>query len=258
MTDTELVLTQRDGPVGIVELNRPEVLNALSPEMLAALCSALEALSNDPDIRAIVITGGPKVFAAGADIKAMANASPMDIIAMNTRGYWESIWRINKPMVASVSGYAYGGGCELAMSCDLIVAAETARFAQPEIKLGIMPGAGGTQRLARALGYYRAMELVLLGEPITGEEAFRYGLANRVVPTERCLDEALALAKAIAERPPVAVRMAREALRIGAETTLRDGLEVERRNYLLLYDTADQKEGMAAFLEKRLPNFLGK
>jgi enoyl-CoA hydratase len=258
MPDEQLIITRRDGAAGVVTLNRPEALNALSPQMLAALCAALEALEQDPQVRAIVITGGPRVFAAGADIKAMANASPMEMLALNTRSYWERIWKISKPLIAAVCGYAYGGGCELALSCDLIVAAETARFAQPEIKLGIMPGAGGTQRLARTLGYYRAMEMVLLGEPISGEEAQRCGLANRVTPPERCLDEALALAKTIAERPPLAVRMAREALRLGAETTLRDGLELERRNYLLLYDTADQKEGMAAFLEKRTPHFKGE
>jgi enoyl-CoA hydratase len=258
MSDEALVMVRRDGPVGVATLNRPKVLNALSPQMLAALCEALEALEAEMAIRAIVITGGPRAFAAGADIRAMANASPVDILEMNTLAYWQRLRQISKPLIAAVSGYAYGGGCELALTCDLIVAAETARFAQPEIKLGIMPGAGGTQRLSRALGPYRAMELVLLGDPITGEEAYRLGLANRVVPAERCLDEAMALARLIAERPPVAVRLAREALRYGLETTLRDGLEVERRNYLLLFDTADQKEGMAAFLEKRPPAFRGK
>lgn len=258
MVELEPVLTQRNGPVGIVQLNRPEVLNALSLQMLAALCEALAALDIEPEIRAVVITGGPRVFAAGADIQMLANASPMDILSMNTRSYWECIWNIGKPLIAAVNGYAYGGGCELAMSCDLIVAADTARFAQPEIKLGIMPGAGGTQRLARALGYYRAMEMVLTGEPISAVEAFRCGLVNRLVPAERCLDEALALAGLIAERPPIAVRLAREALRLGAEMDLRAGMELERRNYLLLFDTSDQQEGMAAFLEKRPPHFTGK
>jgi len=258
MPEEGFVIVEREGSVGVVRLNRPEALNALSPQMLAALCETLEALEGEAGIGAIVISGDRRAFAAGADVRAMAQASPMEIATMNTRAYWQRIWRINKPLIAAVSGYAYGGGCELAMSCDLIVAAENARFSQPEIKLGIMPGAGGTQRLARAVGPYRAMEMVLLGEAISGEEAYRYGLANRVVPPERCLDEAVELGRRIAERPAVAVRLAREALRYGIETTLRDGMEVERRNYLLLYDTDDQKEGMAAFLEKRSPEFEGK
>jgi enoyl-CoA hydratase len=180
------------------------------------------------------------------------------MIRLDTRSYWLRLWGLKKPLIAAVSGYAYGGGCELALACDLIVASETARFAQPEIKLGIMPGAGGTQRLARALGFYRAMEMVLTGEPISGAEAYTCGLVNRVVPIERYLDEALELARLIAERPPVAIRLAREALRLGIETTLRDGLELERRNFLLLFDTYDQQEGMQAFLEKRPPRFLGR
>lgn len=159
MPDEQLVMTRRDGPVGVATLNRPEALNALSPQMLAALCDTLEALDTETAIRAIVVTGGPRVFAAGADIRVLANASPLEIMELNTLAYWQRLRRINKPLIAAVNGYAYGGGCELAMSCDLIVAAETARFAQPEIKLGIMPGAGGTQRLARSVGPYRAMEM---------------------------------------------------------------------------------------------------
>jgi enoyl-CoA hydratase len=164
----------------------------------------------------------------------------------------------SKPLIAAVQGYAYGGGCELAMACDLIVAAEDARFGQPEIKLGIMPGAGGTQRLARALGPYRAMEMILTGEPISGREAYINGLANRAVPAEQVVTEALELARRIAAQPPIAVRLAREAVRCGVETTLRDGIEVERRNFLLLFDTHDQAEGMQSFLEKRPPEFTGE
>lgn len=254
----ELVLIERIEAVGLVQLNRPDALNALSPEMLSALCSALEDLEGDPQIRVCVLTGSPHAFAAGADIRAMARSTPSDVIRMNTLSYWQRLRRINKPLVAAVSGYAYGGGCELAMACDLIVASENARFAQPEIKLGIMPGAGGTQRLARAIGPYRAMELILTGEPLGAQEALAAGLVNRVVPPERCLDEALELARIIAARPPVAVRLAREAVRFGIENTLVAGLEVERRNFILLFDTQDQKEGMAAFLEKRPPHFSGK
>lgn len=253
-----LVLVDKQPPVAVVRLNRPEVLNALSPEMLAMLSQALARLDEDDAIRAMVITGGERAFCAGADIQVMASASPMDILRRNTLEAWLRIRRLNKPLIAAVNGYAYGGGCELALICDLIVAAENARFAQPEIKLGIMPGAGGTQRLSKAIGPYRAMEMILTGEPLSAQEAFANGLVNRVVPPERCLDEALELARAISARPPVAVRLAREAVRLGVETTLREGLEIERRNYLLLYDTLDQKEGMAAFLERRPPQFKGE
>lgn len=258
MEGSKLVIVEQDGAVSVVTLNRPEAMNALSPEMLGVLCETLEMQDRDPQVRVIIITGSRRVFAAGADIQAMSKASPVDILTTGTLSYWQRIRRINKPLIAAVSGYAYGGGCELAMQCDLIVASETARFAQPEIKLGIMPGAGGTQRLAKAIGPYRAMELILTGEPISAQEAFAAGLVNRVVPAERYLDEARELARVIAARPPIAVRLAREAVRYGVENTLRDGLEVERRNFTLLFDTADQKEGMAAFLEKRSPNFKGE
>jgi len=258
MTES-LVLLEKDGPhVGIVTLNRPKVLNALSPDVLEALCQALETLNADPDIRAIILTGNARAFAAGADIQAMVAATPSDILRTNTLKYWQRIQDIEKPLIAAVSGFAFGGGCELAMCCDLIVASETARFGQPEIKVGIMPGAGGTQRLTKAIGPYRAMEMVLTGEPITAQEAFAYGLVNRVVPVERYLDEAKELARTIAARPPIAIRLAREALKYGVETTLRDGMMVERRNFVLLFDTEDQKEGMQAFLEKREPKFIGK
>lgn len=252
------VLIERYGAVGVVRLNRPQVLNALSPQMLSGLCDALEQLDSEPEIRVVILTGSERAFAAGADISVLASASPTDILAMNTLSYWQRIRRISKPLIAAVSGVAYGGGCELALACDLIVASETARFAQPEVKLGIMPGAGGTQRLARAIGPYRAMEIVLTGEPVSAQELFFRGLINRLVPGERLLDEAKELALLIASRPPVAVRLAREAVRFGVENTIQTGLEVERRNYLLLYRTADQKEGMAAFLEKRRPQFKGK
>jgi len=253
-----IVLREQDGAIGIVRLNRPDALNALSPEMLAAVCDALEDFDADEMVRVMILTGSDRAFAAGADIKAMSDAVPMNIIRMNTLSYWQRMQRINKPVIAAVSGYAFGGGCELAMQCDLIVASETASFAQAEIRVGIMPGAGGTQRLARAIGPYRAMEMVLTGEPISAAEAFAHGLVNRVVPVERYFEEALELAEVIASRPPVAVRLAREALRHGVETTMREGLMVERRNYYLTFDTEDQKEGMRAFIEKRKPNFKGR
>ena len=254
----EFVLIEKQGAVAIARLNRPDKLNALSPEMLTSLAEALESLNKDDAVRAIVLTGSERAFAAGADIEAMAKASPVDMLLRNTRQYWQRLWALDKPLIAAVSGVALGGGCELAMLCDLIVAGESARFGQPEIKLGIMPGAGGTQRLARAVGPYRAMEMILTGEPISAAEAQRAGLVNRVVPDDQVLEEALALARLIAERPPVAVRLARKALRYGMERTMLEGLEMERRNYRLLYDTEDQKEGMQAFLEKRPPKFKGR
>ncbi|MCB9135424.1 MAG: enoyl-CoA hydratase/isomerase family protein [Anaerolineales bacterium] len=258
MTES-FVLFEKDGPhVGLLTLNRPKVLNALSPEVLDALCQGLEILNADPEVRVIIITGNARAFAAGADIQVMANASPMEIIRRNTLQYWQRIQAIEKPIIAAVSGFAFGGGCELAMACDLIVASETAKFGQPEIKVGIMPGAGGTQRLAKAVGPYRAMEMVLTGESITAREAFAFGLVNRVVPVERYLEAAKELAHLISARPPVAIRLAREAVKYGVEATLRDGLMVERRNFVLLFDTEDQKEGMAAFLEKREAEFSGK
>lgn len=254
---TKFVLVERNEAVAIVTLSRPDKLNALSPELLAELVAVLEKLNADTDVRAFVLTGGPKVFAAGADIESMAKATPIDTYVRKTRELWHRIWLLDKPLIAAVNGVAFGGGCELAMSCDLIVAGESARFGQPEIKLGIMPGAGGTQRLTRVVGPYRAMEMVLTGEPISAQEALNVGLVNRVVPDNKVLEEALTLAQVIAERPPVAVRLARQALRFGMERTLLEGLEIERRNYLMLYDTDDQKEGMSAFLQKRKARFRG-
>lgn len=262
MVENELVLTQiipdTDSRVGLISLNRPKVLNALSPDMLSAICEGMEYLEKTNQVRVIVITGNPRTFAAGADIKAMAKAFPTDIVEANTIQYWKRIWKTPVPLIAAVSGYAYGGGCELAMSCDIIVASETAKFAQPEIKLGIIPGAGGTQRLVKAIGPYRAMEMVLTGEPISAKEAKNFGLVNRIVPVERYLDEALDIARTIAGRPPIAIQKARECLLHGLMHTMAEGMELERKNFILLFDTNDQKEGMTAFLEKRTPIFTGK
>jgi enoyl-CoA hydratase len=254
----DLVLIDREGAVGLVRLNRPDKLNALSPDMLSALADALDDLDADEDIRVIVITGNERAFAAGADIEAMSNFSSEDVLRVNTRQYWLRMWRVGKPLIAAVSGFAFGGGCELALQCDLIVASETAKFAQPEIKLGVMPGAGGTQRLAKAIGPYRAMEMERTGEPITAQQAFEANLVNRVVPVERYLDEAMELARLIAARPPIAVRRAREAFKQGLWGTMQEGMDLERENFVSLFDTEDQKEGMAAFLEKRPPQFRGK
>ncbi|HJS28479.1 MAG TPA: enoyl-CoA hydratase-related protein [Anaerolineales bacterium] len=258
MSENAFVQTKRIDNIAIVRLNRPDVLNALSPEVLADLCEALEVLDSAPEVRVIVLTGGERAFAAGADITVLVDASSADVVGRNTRRFWTRIRQIQKVIIAAVSGFAYGGGCELAMLCDLIVASESARFAQPEIKVGIIPGAGGTQRLLRAVGQYRAMEMVLTGEAISAQEAYAAGLVNRVVPPERYLEEALSLARLIASRPPLAVKAAKQAMRHGLETTLLEGLEVERQNYVQLFDTKDQEEGMRAFLEKRPPEFIGE
>ncbi len=254
----ELVIAELQGRVGVLRLNRPDKLNALSPAMLAAIAGGMERLVAADKVRALVLTGNERVFAAGADIEVLAKASAQTIRELNTRQYWQRFQAVPCPVIAAVSGIAYGGGCELALQCDLIVASETARFAQPEIKLGIMPGGGGSQRLLAALGPYKAMELILTGEPITARQAYEWNLVNQVVPVERTLEAALELAAVIAERPPLAVAAARAALRVGLYGTLEAGLDAERGAFVGLFDSADQKEGMAAFLEKRTPEFRGK
>lgn len=258
MSEEQLVLSAIDGPVATLTLNRPKVLNALNPALIDALIAELERCEADEQIRAVVLTGGPRVFAAGADIKAMAEASPATMLISRTFDRWARIAAFRKPLIAAVSGYALGGGCELAMMCDMIVASETAQFGQPEINLGIIPGIGGTQRLTRAIGPYRAMELVLTGATISAQEAYQYGLVNRVAPVEQFLQEAQRLAATVAEKAPLAVQLAKEAVRAAAETTLREGLAIELRNFYLLFGTEDQKEGMRAFIEKRSPVFKGR
>lgn len=258
MSDEQLVLSATDGHVTTLTLNRPKALNALSPELIDALIAALEQCEADAQIRAVVLTGGPRAFAAGADIKAMAGASPMGMLTSRAIERWARIAAFRKPLIAAVSGFALGGGCELAMMCDMIVASETAQFGQPEINLGIIPGAGGTQRLTRAIGPYRAMELVLTGATISAQEAYQFGLVNRLAPVESFLQEAQRLAAQVAEKAPLAAQLAKEAVRAAAETTLREGMAIELRNFYLLFDTEDQKEGMRAFIEKRPPVFEGR
>jgi enoyl-CoA hydratase len=258
MTDDSLVLSSVDGAVATVTLNRPKALNALSPALMDELIAQLTQLDDDRSVRAIILTGGTQVFAAGADIKAMATASPMEMVTRRNIARWALIREVRTPIIAAVSGYALGGGCELAMMCDIILASETAQFGQPEINIGIIPGAGGTQRLTRAVGPYRAMQMVLTGEMLNAHDAYAFGLVTKVCPAEALLSEARRLAETIAARPPLAVQMAKQAVRFAAETTVREGLEIELRNFYLLFDTADQKEGMAAFIEKRKPEFRGE
>jgi enoyl-CoA hydratase len=260
VTDEPLVIVERDGErrIALVRFNRPQQLNALNGEVMDALCDALEALDRDDGVRAIVLTGNEKAFAAGADIGEMADATPIDMLRTNRIAQWDRVRRIGKPVIAAVAGWCLGGGCELAMALDIIVAAESARFGQPEIKIGVMPGAGGTQRLPRAIGKSKAMEMILTGEPISAAEAERMGLVSRVVPNEVLVEDAMALAAEIAKRPPLAVRLAKESVNAASEMSLTDGLAHERRLFYLLFASEDQKEGMAAFLEKREPDFIGR
>jgi enoyl-CoA hydratase len=257
MNLTTILLTKESG-YALIQFNRPEVLNAINMKLMEELVSTLEELDKDSDIRCIILTGNEKAFAAGADIKEMAEASAMEMLQRDQFARWDRIRKIKKPIIAAVSGFALGGGCELAMTCDIILASESAKFGQPEITIGVIPGAGGTQRLTRAVGKYKAMEMVLTGSMITAEEAKHWGLVVKVVPNEYLVEEAKNLAKLIASKPPVAVRLAKEAVLKSFDTTIEGGLEFERKNFYMLFASEDQKEGMKAFVEKRKPEWKGK
>ncbi|MBL0310652.1 MAG: enoyl-CoA hydratase/isomerase family protein [Bacteroidetes bacterium] len=249
---------QLEKHIALIELHRPKELNALNRQLMLEVLEALKTLDNDDNVRVIILTGGEKVFAAGADIKQMAEASAIDMLTMDQFSTWDQIRKTKKPIIAAVSGFALGGGCELAMTCDMIIASETARFGQPEIKIGTMPGAGGTQRLTRAVGKAMAMELILTGKFISAEEALQAGLINRIVPAPLLLSETVKLAQEIAKKSPVAIKLAKEAVNQAFNSTLDEGLMFERKNFYLTFASQDQKEGMAAFVEKRLPDFKGK
>jgi enoyl-CoA hydratase len=251
-------MVEREGPVGVVTLNRPKVLNALSPALIAELTGALGEFEADAGVRAAVLTGGPVVFAAGADIADMAERTAVDQLLRDQTGRWGPITSFSKPLIAAVNGYALGGGCELALMCDLIIAGDSARMGQPEINLGIIPGAGGTQRWPRTVGKYVAMEVNLGGAPITARRAYQLGLVNRVVPAEVTIRVAIETARGLAAKAPLAVRLAKEAVNQALETPLRDGLAGERKNFYFLFATEDQEEGMKAFLEKRKAQFRGR
>jgi enoyl-CoA hydratase/carnithine racemase len=255
---SEVVETSLDGHVALLRLNRPEVRNALSPEVMERLASELERMDPDPDVRCIVIAGSDEVFAAGTDIKAMSERSFAEALYHPAAEFWKRLAKVKTPMIAAVSGYALGGGCELALACDMIVASDTARFGQPEITLGIIPGGGGSQRLARVLGKQRAMEYVLTGRRFDADMGLEMGLVNKVVKKGRWLQETMVLAHTVAERPPIAARLAKQAVLTADETTLSAGLETERRLYEISMATEDRVEGMQAFLEKREPRFEGK
>ncbi len=251
-----------DGPiahVALVTIDRPEALNALSFDLLDEIAATLERLDRDPECRAIVLTGaGTRAFAAGADIRELATQTPVSLTAGARFASWERIAAVRTPLIAAVRGVALGGGCELAMTCDMIVAGEDAQFGQPEIKLGVMPGAGGTQRLTRAIGKARAMELILTGRTMSAREAEASGLVTSVVPSEATVEAALELAARVAAQPPLAVLAAKEAIRRADELPLSAGLEFERRSFYLLFASEDQAEGMAAFIEKRTAHWRGR
>ncbi len=255
------VQVERDGAVAIVTLNRPRALNALSSTLMKALASALDELEASPDIRAIVLTGGPRAFAAGADIsemKDLASGKAARAALSEHLARWDRVGRLKKPVIAAVAGYALGGGCELALACDLVVAAEDAVFGQPEVQLGVIPGAGGTQRLTRAVGKALAMDMVLTGRRLAAREALERGLVSRVVAPEVLLDEAKRLARRLAELAPLALRAAKLSVAAACDRGLDSGLKAEREAFYGLFDTSDQAEGMRAFVEKRPPVFEGK
>lgn len=247
-----------DGAVGVLALNRPDVLNALNRELMQELVAELERMDRDDAVKVLVITGNDQAFAAGADIREMADESAVSLLLKRQFDVWDRIGGIAKPIIAAVSGYVLGGGCELMMNCDLVVASDTARFGQPEIRIGVMPGAGGTQRLTRAVGQRKAMELLLTGDTMPAEEALRCGLINKVAPVELYLDEAIKLARRIANQPPLAVRLIKQAIRKAQDLPLAEGLDYERQCFHLLFASEDQKEGMLAFQEKRSPQFRGR
>lgn len=252
------ITPQYETSIALIRLNRPKELNALNLQLMQELREALQQLDKNDQVRVIIITGNEQAFAAGADIKQMADKSAIDMLMIDQFSTWDQIRKTKKPLIAAVSGFALGGGCELAMTCDMIIASETAKFGQPEIKIGVMPGAGGTQRLTRAIGKAKAMELVLTGRFLNAEEALSYGLINKVVPVELYLFEAVQLAKEIAQMSPVAAQLAKESVNRSFETHLDEGLLFERKNFYLTFASEDQKEGMKAFIEKRKAEYKGK
>ncbi|MBO0711802.1 MAG: enoyl-CoA hydratase [Acetobacteraceae bacterium] len=254
----ETILVETHGPVGLIRLNRPQALNALCDQLMSELGQQLLAFDADPKIGAIVLTGSERAFAAGADIKEMQGRTHPAAYREDFIGArWETVLRVKKPVIAAVAGFALGGGCELAMMCDIVIAADTARFGQPEINLGVIPGAGGTQRLTRAVGKSKAMDMILTARMMDAAEAERANLVSRVVPADQLVAEAIKTGERIAALSPVAVAMAKEAVNRAHETTLAEGVRHERALFLSLFGTADQREGMSAFVEKRKPSFTG-
>ncbi len=259
MSEFELILVEKPSEgVGLIRLNRPKVLNALNSSVMAEIAAALAGFSSDPSIRAVVLTGNERAFAAGADISEMSGKTEENILQGVGTSNWLAVANFSKPLIAAVSGFALGGGLELAMTCDILIASETARFGQPEINLGVIPGAGGTQRLTRVVGKSLAMEMVLNARMLNADEALRVGLVSKVVPVETYLDHALELAKQLAARAPIAIQAAKKSVNAAFELSLSKGLELERQQFAALFNTADQKEGMNAFLERRRAKWQGK
>jgi enoyl-CoA hydratase/carnithine racemase len=254
----EVLVERPSEHVALVRLNRPEVRNALNLATRRLLAEHVTALGKDASVRAIVVTGGDQAFAAGADITEMADATPIDMMLRNVQQYWDPVAQCPKPLIAAVNGFALGGGCELAMHCDIIVAGPGAKFGLPEVRIGIMPGAGGTQRLTRAVGKFQAMRMVLTGAMVSGEEALRIGLASELVPDDQVIKRALELAEQIAALPPLSVMTIKEAVLAGQDASLDTALLLERKAMHVLFASADRKEGMAAFLGKRKPKFEGR
>lgn len=254
-----IIVTEQHQPgIALIQLNRPKELNALNPQLMGEVRDALLQLDKNENVKVIIITGNDQAFAAGADIKQMADKSAIDMHLMDQFSTWDQIRKTKKPIIAAVSGFALGGGCEFVMTCDMVIASETAKFGQPEIKIGTIPGAGGTQRLTKAVGKAKAMELILTGRFLSAQEAHFYGLVNKVVPVEMYMHEAVELAKEIAQMPAIAVQLAKEAINRSFETQLDEGLMFERKNFYLTFASEDQKEGMKAFIEKRKPVYKGK
>src|SRR5579885_3713573 len=259
MAEYSTIIVKEETPLAVITLNRPEARNALNMRMVTELVDALNGIEKKDTIRCVVITGNDRAFSAGADIKEMESMSPIDMVKTgHFFPLWDKVGHYPKPVIAALSGYVLGGGLELAMSCDILIAAEGTRLGQPEINIGVIPGGGGTQRLTRIVGKHKAMEMVLTGNMITAEEAKGYGLINKVVPKEVYLDEAKKMAMEIASKGPIAIRLAKEAVLKAYETSLNEGLDFERKHFFMLFSTEDMKEGMNAFIEKRKPNFKGK
>ena len=254
----EMILTETRGRIGLITLNRPKAMNALKNQLLRELMDALDAFDKDDTVSVMVITGNEKAFAAGADIKEMVDKSVQEMQKEDNVSTFDRIRSIEKPVIAAVSGWVLAGGCEIALSCDMIVASDSSKFGLPEVTIGVIPGAGGTQRLTRAVGKAIAMEMILNNRTLTAQEALGFGMVNRVVPVSDYLDEALKLADEIASRAPIAVRTAKKMINASQELSLTDGLAEERQTFYKLFDTEDQKEGMQAFVEKRKPNWTGK
>jgi enoyl-CoA hydratase/carnithine racemase len=254
----DVILAERDGAVGIARLNRPDARNALSPDLLMTLLATCEEWDADPEVRCIVIAGGDDYFAAGADIKGMRERAFQDMMVAPSTMFWPRMAAVQTPLVAAVSGFALGGGCELALLCDLIVASETAEFGQPEIMLGLIPGGGGTQRLARVMGKHRAMELVLTGRRINADEAYAFGLVNQIAKKKEWMAKAVELAQVVARRAPLAARLSKQAVLAADDMGLGAGLAHERRLFEIAFATEDRIEGTSAFIEKRRPDFKGR